>query len=603
VARGQEDHSIVFTLRRRDRRKIQTVRHSARDHLERKGEGMRYNNERFVTMILAGLLAAGLAACTAGEKASHAVAQAGQTGGPSGKRLSLGTDPRIELLAVVQHFTSWAGGGHIKSETAYKDDIERYFAEFKYHTATACVESLLDAGFTHDAPVAFMLYHGDPPGLAQRAPYSDYLIGRAKGKENLLELADALRDFARETDFMRFYQAHSALYGTQAAEVDSLLSGKDYVQAIEDFYGQSRKSYGLVLSPLFAGGYGITVDTGEGYDIYGVIGPCALKGDRTSFACLGYVESIMLHEWSHSFVNPLVDQNMDIFGESAGLFVPIKDMMRRQAYPTWKISLYEHIVRACEIYLRDRLHRDLDSRKLLESQEGKGFWYVTHIDSMLDIYTTHRDEYPAFDRFVPVIATSLMQIAIDDLPARITTFSGPLSATFPRAPSRIYLVYPTGVSEDLAGEIKEELRRFGVFISYEQIEPLLLSDMEALDIDWQDNVAFIYGNASNNTFLQRLKLGIPLVFRDEAIEFGGKTYEGPGIVLISCMQNPHNKRLPFVLCATNKAEDLIGAGSRIGSAEEWDADYVIYRGGERLKTGHYQKGEAGWSLASRTEQD
>ncbi len=557
---------------------------------------MRYRTEGSVTVMLAGLLTAGLIACAAGGKPADEGADAGHERRSPGKRLSITVDPRIELLAVVQHFTSWAGGGHIKSMTAYKGDIDSYFAEFKAHPATARAESLMSAGFTHDAPVAFMLHHGDPPDLEQRAPYSDYLIGRAKGEENLLVFADALRDFARGTDFMQFYRAQSPLYAAHTEEVDSMLGQRDYVQAIEDFYGESRKSYHLILSPLFAGGYGITVDTGAGYDIYGVIGPCALRGNRTSFACLGYVESIVLHEWSHSFVNPLVDGNFDAFRESAGLFAPIEAMMRRQAYPTWRVALYEHIVRACEIHLRARLRKDFNKRNPLECQEGKGFWYIAHIDSLLDVYTARRNDYPVFARFVPVIAASLTQVAVEDLPERITAFSGPLSAIFPRAPGKIYLVYPTAVSEQIAAEIAQDLREFGVFISYEGIEPIVLSDEEALELDWQDKVAFIYGNATNNVFLRHLEPGIPLVFHSDAIELGGRTYEGQGVVMISCMPNPHNKRLPFVVCATNRPEDMIGAGSRIGSADEWDADYVIYRGQEKLATGHYQKDRTGWSL-------
>lgn len=171
---------------------------------------------------------------------------------------------------------------------------------------------------------------------------------------------------------MQFYQAHKTLYDTHVAEVESLLYGKDYVQVLEAFYGESRNSYGLILPPLFAGGYGITVESERGYDIYGVIGPCSLRGKRVTFACLDYLESIMLHEWSHSFVNPLVDQNFDSFKESIALFEPIKGMMRNQAYPNWRISLYEHIVRACEIHLRANLYEDFKKDKPLRRQEGKG---------------------------------------------------------------------------------------------------------------------------------------------------------------------------------------------------------------------------------------
>ena len=513
----------------------------------------------------------------------------------SEKRFSITVDPRMELLAVVQHFSSWAPGGHIKSKTTYKDDIDHYFEAFKDHPAIACIESLVSAGFTHDAPVAFMLYHSDPPEFVQKNPYSDYLIGRARGEENLIEFTDALRDFALKTNFMRFYQAHKALYDTLIAEVKSLLEGKAYIQVLEDFYGESRNSYDVILPPLFAGGYGITVESKKGYDIYGVIGPCSLRDKRVTFACLGYLESIILHEWSHSFVNPLVDQNLDRFKESIALFEPIKGMMRNQAYPSWRISLYEHIVRACEIHIRANLYEDFKKDKPLRRQEGKGFWYISYVDSLLDVYETQRKQYPTFSQFVPVIANRLSHISIEDLPERITTFRGPLDAIFPRTDS-IYLVYPTAIEEESINKIKQDLENFAGFLYSAQIEPVIISDKGALEINWQDKVCFIYGNPRDNLFLGQLKIGIPLRFRDNAIEFGGKRYEGKGVFLISCMPNPFNKKLPFTLCVANSPEDLIGAGSRIKGPSEWCVDYILYRGDEKLDTGLYHKEKGKWSL-------
>ena len=384
----------------------------------------------FIMVAWIGLLVAGLVSCATVQKIRGTEEAAGGVEEVSEKRLSVTVDSRIELLAIVQHFTSWAQKGHIKSKTIYKDDIDNYFGGVKNHPVIAYAESLIYAGFAYDAPVQFMLHHDDPPELVQKAPYSDYLIKRAGGEENLMQFADKLRDFARRTDFMQFYKAHNLLYDTLIAEVESLFEGKNYVQALEDFYGESMNSYNFILSPLFSGNYGIPIKTEDEYDIYAVIGPCSLKGKRTTFACLDYLESMTLHEWSHPFVNPLVDQHFEIFEKSIALFEPIKRMMQRQAYPNWRVTLYEHLVRACgEIHLRAKLHRDFKKEKALEYQEGKGFWYISYIDSMLDVYETHREQYPTFSQFVPVIANRLSQISVEDLPERITTFRGPLELT------------------------------------------------------------------------------------------------------------------------------------------------------------------------------
>lgn len=522
---------------------------------------------------------------------------------PCKQGFSLCVDPRIELLAVVQHFTPWAAGGHLKHSTIYKDDIDHYFHKFRDHPATVCLADLLDAGFSHDAPVNFILHHGDPPQLVQSGPYSEYLIGRAQGKDKLIALSQALREFARDSEFARFSQAHRSLYDVLVQEVDSLLRGKDYVAAIEKFYGESRHSYNIILAPVFAdGGYGITKRTPSGCDIYCVLGPCSLKGQRTVFACPDYLESLVLHEWSHAFINPLVDQHFHLFKPSRHLFDPIKGMMTQQCYPTWRITLYEHLVRACgEIHLRAMLNGGFEKNRFLEYHQGKGFWYVSCIESLLYSYDIHRDEYTAFRDFIPVIAKSLGDIRIADLPATITTFRGPLSAVLPQS-DRIYLVYPTAIDEELLERLKQELRQLGSFLSSGGIEPVLVSDAEAIEMNWQDKVAFVYGNPNDNLYLRHLRLSIPLRFAGNAMEFGGKRYTDEGIVLLSCMANPFNERLPFALCTASRTEDLIGvgigSGPKMSSPREWNADYVIYHRDVILDAGHYSKDREQWSLVS-----
>jgi hypothetical protein len=560
------------------------------------GIEMLHRTHHFRNLLISGLAVVGLASYAPGGPAGEATMGAGERQPESVERISISIDPRIELLAVVQHFTPWAQGGHIKSPTQYKEEIEIHFGDFRDHPAVACAERLIDAGFSHDAPVTFVLHHGHPPELAYEIPYSDYLIRRAGGEDRLMEFSHALSDFAQQADFMDFYRSHQAFYDTLITEVRVLLKGKDYVRAIEDLFGESRNSYTLILSPLFAGGYGPTIDTEDGYDVYGVIGPCALRGKRTTFACIGFLESMMLHEWSHSFVNPLVDRNFGAFEVSTHLFEPIRGMMKRQAYPTWRISLYEHIVRACETHLRSRLYQDFNKGAALAYQEGKGFWYISHIDSLLGLYEARREEFPAFSQFMPVIARSLSTISVEDLPERITSFVGPLDAIFPRTDA-VYFVYPTAVDRDASDQIRKDLEGLGHFLAAAGIQPLVISDKQALRTDWDEKVAFIYASPGGNLFLESLQIAIPVVFSEDTLEFGGHRYDNEDILLISCMPNPFNKTLPFALAVANAPTELVGAGLRMSAHSEWGVDYVIFRGDDQLTSGRYRKDQGEWFVA------
>ena len=60
---------------------------------------------------------------------------------------------------------------------------------------------------------------------------------------------------------------------------------------------------------------------------------------------------MIFHEFSHSYVNPLVDEYFDMIKGRAELFEPIKTKMTMLAYPDWWIAVVEHFVRASETRL------------------------------------------------------------------------------------------------------------------------------------------------------------------------------------------------------------------------------------------------------------
>ncbi len=136
---------------------------------------------------------------------------------------------------------------------------------------------------------------------------------------------------------------------------------------------------------------------------------------------------------------------------------------------------------------------------------------------------------------------------------------------------------------------------------------MLVSDAKAIEMNWQDKVAFVYGNPNDNLYFRHLRLSIPLRFAGNAMEFGGQRYADEGIVLLSCMANPFNEKLPFALCTANRTEDLIGlgmgSGSKMVSPREWNADYVIYHRDVILHAGHYSKDREQWCLVSQVGQD
>jgi hypothetical protein len=123
-------------------------------------------------------------------------------------------DPRLELLAVVQHLSGYGDRyGLITSfDFPYKKEVAAYFSQYKDQAAVKLFAEMSKAGFSYDAPPNAMLYLSNPPELALHMPFSDYLKERAGGGERLEKFVQALRDFARQSKFIEFFKIHESLY-------------------------------------------------------------------------------------------------------------------------------------------------------------------------------------------------------------------------------------------------------------------------------------------------------------------------------------------------------------------------------------------------------
>jgi len=333
---------------------------------------------------------------------------------PPAAKLHVGPDERVELLAVVQHFTAWASRRHTRFELDYLDEIDQHFGDFSEHAAVARSQQLTDGGFSYDAPPTFVLHHGPLPGFEQLTPYSDYLIRRAGGASALEEFADLLRQFARDSDFETFFAAHLPYYGSIAADVRDAMGDFDYVRLLEGHYGEEKHGYHVVPTPLFhPGGYGPKVDTGEGQEVYNICGPLSVEDGTPSFGDSAVMRGIMLHEFSHSFVNPVTEDNSLAVAASSSLFDPIEAAMTRLAYGNWQTCVNEHLVRVNVARFTGILEGEEAKERVLLDELRRGFVYIRDLDALMATYEAARDRYPTYRDFFPEIVALFDRLAAE----------------------------------------------------------------------------------------------------------------------------------------------------------------------------------------------
>jgi len=318
--------------------------------------------------------------------------------------LNIRVDPRIELLAVVQHFTTWADKNHTRFDIGYKHDIDDYFSKYKNHSAVQKSQLLTNSGFTYDAPVAFVLYHNNPPDFEQIVPYSSYLIIRAGGESNLKDFAEKLRAFVKETNFMKFFDSKKKFYNHLQNEIIRNVGDVNYIKILEDYYGEKKHSYNIIPAPLFhSGGYGPKVSNGNEEDIYNIIGPHNYSSGNLSFGDKEDILYILLHEFSHSFINDVTEKYSAEINNSKKLYEPIKDKMQTQGYNNWQTCVNEHLVRTVVARLTLQLSGESYKNLIINKEINNGFIYILKLDSLFEDYENNRVKYPDFKSFYPRI--------------------------------------------------------------------------------------------------------------------------------------------------------------------------------------------------------
>ena len=145
---------------------------------------------------------------------------------PSASTLEVVTDPRIELLGVVQ---SLADG-------AKEPALERRFGKWRAHPAVAAYRARAEG----DSRGLIALCLSDPPELSwvrDRRALSVDFVARAGGDAELDEFLDALRDFASASRFMEFHGESAASLERARLEGERRLSGLDRMALLEEYAG------------------------------------------------------------------------------------------------------------------------------------------------------------------------------------------------------------------------------------------------------------------------------------------------------------------------------------------------------------------------------
>jgi len=314
-------------------------------------------------------------------------------------------DERTELLSII--FRLAGAEEYINNDIpSYSKDIDEYFAPFKGHDAIKFARKVrVEYGVSYDAvmSLAIALEISDSVRLCKNL--SPISIDDRWGMDNVNKFVNLLNKFYFETRFKEFFSDHSALYKIAESRFAGIINDVDF-DWFEKFYGKSAKdNFNLILRIQNRGNYGPKVilnDSTE--DLYAIMGRCIADSSGQPSYLKG-IDDIVVHEYNHSFCNPLIDAYYPAMEPaSARIYEPVKEILSSQAYGSPMTMEYENLVRACVIryYQRNGVDEDLLKRQVA-GELAKGFIWIDKLVDLLGVYEKNRDKYPTLSDFMPEI--------------------------------------------------------------------------------------------------------------------------------------------------------------------------------------------------------
>jgi hypothetical protein len=438
------------------------------------------------------------------------------------KGITYSVDPRIELFNTVAML--FGHNGMTLSNISYKQETLTYFASYKQHPV---VDSLLNSfkrGWFVDDPIFFMLCLDSKfnlkPGL------SSGIIKRGGGIDRLKKLAFLFKDFANKSRFYHYFNNIQQPFYKQVVETTRYnLREFNAVYLLERYYGEKANDYNFILNLLGGyGNFGRSITRKGKNSLYAVIETNSAIGSVPVFQPSISTVNLIIHEFSHSFVNPHVDQFSDKLKESDSLYLPIEQSMKSQGNWQWGVTVNEHIVRAVVTRIAGQYYGESFAfTNFYKPEFGKRYIYIDAIIAKLAYYEKHREQYPTFKSFVPVLLTAFDGInsdTIQRLQGKVEEIRKPDVAKIPKPydfshDSTTYFIIST---HEANKEAQTSLKAF--VIKYRNMissSSLIITDEEALKMSLTNNDLVIFGTQEGNIFLKKYIARLPVKILNDRV--------------------------------------------------------------------------------------
>jgi hypothetical protein len=509
-------------------------------------------------------------------------------------------DPRVELMIVIFHL---AGNPEycMGKVDSYTNDVEKHFGEFRTHPAVKLAQKMRDEhSVSYDACMSMAVHLTDTEKCEEKIPFDprpENLDARWS-EDDAREFLAATRQFVKDTRFNEFITAHRSLYETTRSRMVECLDKNAHMEWFDEYFGSRPQvsftvAVGLLNGP---GNYGVRCRAADGKEeLYCILGAWKTDDKGLPIFDRSVIETVV-HEFCHSYVNPLTSKYKTQIDKYAKLYDPIADRMRSQAYPVWETCTNEHVVRALTTrYCYLKMSKEAGDREL-KYERQRGFFYVPALCKSLKNYEKNRDKYKTFAEFYPELIKVFEELSNQNLGKDFYSIpqEGPVNYagtinTVGQDKKSVILIIPTNENDpDIQKTIHEFVRQ--IQRRFFPQAPVI-TDAEAIKRDLSGNSLIIYGTMNGNLWLKENAAKFPFTIEANRI-VADKVYEGTDLRFISAWPNPRNPKRGILIYTAQQAKDIAG----INSVFHGPTDYVIARENNIIKADDYKKVDNQWSF-------
>jgi hypothetical protein len=357
--------------------------------------------------------------------------------------IPVAVDARVELVSIVFRLAGCAEFDQPASRSPYAEEVEAAFGSLRGHDAVLRAAALrAQHGIGFNAVPDLAVHLTPPPELAlivALTPHPERLDRRWEGAD-VEGFLGALRGFAAEGQFERFFAEHAGFYGECQLGLQAMVEAAGVRAWVHGFFAAPAATDFRAIVGLLQGGanYGCSVRLPDGRLLLTPsLGVWEWDAEGLPVFGDGHLP-VLAHEFTHAFANPVVDAHWSALEPAMErVFARVRSAMEAKAYPSPRIVAQESLVRGCVVRFAawgPGGARAAEAQARAEADAG--FPWAGDLAVLLAEYETCREAFPTLQDFGPRLVPFFERVA------------GELEEQAARAP-RVVSIEPADGSSDV----------------------------------------------------------------------------------------------------------------------------------------------------------